>query len=273
MLLLSHEINHLSLEEHMKKLAILFLVVSLCILLGYQNSFARDNYKTYEVIEVYENGLTLRDRQGNVIDIDKASEGYKVGYKVRYDSTRNRLKKYRWQDYEVRDVTYKVITLKHQTGEEISVHGNFSGKFAIGDRVRYDAVDGKILPEKKRIQWEQYEVIEAAYNKLTLKKNSGEIVTLHAKEFTGFQGVYFGSYEVGDLVQYSAEKNKLKRGGRKTYQWDDYKVVAISDNSITLVKDQGEELVVQGKYDRRYKVGDRVKYDSINDIIKKRKKD
>jgi len=257
----------------MKKLAILFLVVSLCILLGDQNSFARDNYKTYEVIEVYENGLTLRDRQGNVIDVDKASEGYKAGYKVRYDSTRNRLKKYRWQDYEVRDVTYKVITLKHQTGEEISVHGNFSGKYAIGDRVRYDAVDGKILPEKKRIQWKQYKVIEAAYNKLTLQSNSGEITVLHAQKFVDFHREYFGSYEVGDQVQYDAENNKLKKGGRKTYQWNDYEVVSISDNSITLRSDQGEQLVLHGKYVRRYRVGDLVKYDALNDIIKRRKKD
>ena len=138
--------NHLSLEEHMKKLAILFLVTSLCILWGYQNSFARDNYKTYEVIEVYGNSLALRDREGNVIDVDKDPEGYKAGYRVRYDSTRNRLKKYRWQDYGVRDVTDKVITLKHKTGDEISVQGNFSGKYAIGDQVRYDSVDEKIQP-------------------------------------------------------------------------------------------------------------------------------
>ena len=257
----------------MKKPAILFLVTSLCILLGYQNSFARDNYRTYEVVEVYENGLALKDREGNVIDVDKDPKSYKAGYMVRYDSTRNRLRKYRWQDYEVRDVTDKLITLKHQTGDEISVQGNFSGKYVKGDQVRYDAVDGKILPEKKRIQWEQYEVIEAAYNKLTLQSNSGEITVLHAQRFVGFHREYFSSYEVGDLVQFDAENNKLKKSGRKTYQWKDYEVVATSDNSITLRNDQGEELMLKGKYARRYRVGNLVKYDAINDIIKRRKKD
>ncbi len=257
----------------MKKWAILFLVASLCTFLGYQNSFARDNYKTYEVLEISVNGLTLMDSSGNVIDVDKDPKNYKAGYKVRYDSTRNRLRKYRWQDYEVLDVTDKLITLKHQTGDEISVQGNFSGKYVKGDRVRYDAVDGKIQPEKKRIQWEHYEVIEAAYNKLTLQSNSGEITVLHAQKFVGFQREYFGSYEVGDLVQYDAENNKLKKSGRKTYQWKDYEVVATSDNSITLRNDQGEELMLKGKYARRYRVGDLVKYDAINDIIKRRKKD
>ena len=66
---------------------------------------------------------------------------------------------------------------------------------------------------------------------------------------------------------------KLKKGGKKTYQWKDYEVVATSDNSITLRNAQGEELVLQGKYARRYRVGDLVKYDALNDIIKKRRKD
>ena len=257
----------------MKKLTILFLVAALSFLLGYQNCFARDNYRTYEVIEILDNSLTLKDSDGNVINVDKDPEGYRAGYKVRYDSTRNRLRKYRWQDYEVRELTDRAITLKHKTGDEISVQGSFSGKFAIGDRVRYDAVDDRIQPEKKRIQWKQYEVIEAAYNKLTLQSNSGEITVLHAQKFVDFHREYFGSYEVGDLVQYDAENNKLKKGGRKTYQWNDYEVVSISDNSITLRNDQKEQLVLHGKYVRRYRVGDLVKYDALNDIIKRRKKD
>ena len=257
----------------MKKLTVLFLVISLCVFIGYRNSLARDNYRTYEVIEISKNSLTLKDSDGNVIDVSKDPTGYNVGYKVRYDSTRNRLKQYRWQDYEVHEVTEKTIRLKHKTGEEISVAGNFSRKYAIGDRVRYDTVNRKIQPAKKLIQWKQYEVIEAAYNKLTLKSKSGETVTLHANEFSGFQGTYFGRYEIGDLVQYDAENNKLKKGGKKTYQWKDYEVVATSDNSITLRNAQGEELVLQGKYARRYRVGDLVKYDALNDIIKKRRKD
>jgi hypothetical protein len=261
-------------EEHMKKLAILFFVASLCTLLIYQISFARDNYKTYDVVEVYEDGLALRDREGNIIDVDKDPEGYKAGYKVRYDSTRNRLKKYRWQDYEVRGVTNKVITLKHNTGDEITVQGNFKGKYNIGDKVRYDSVGEKIQQEKELIQWEQYEVVDAVYNKLTLQSKSGETVILYAKEIAGFrnQGEYFGRYEVGDLVQYDAENNKLKKGGRKTYQWKDYEIISIAGNSITLRNDLGEELVLHGKNTRRYRVGDLVKYDAINDIIKKRRK-
>ena len=257
----------------MKKISILFLVASLCILLGYQNSLARDNYKTYEVIEVYENGLTLQDNWGNLIDVDKNPEDFKVGYKVRYDSTRNRLKKYRWQDYEVTAITNTTITLEHKTGDKLSVQGNFSRKYAVGDRVRYDAVDGKVHPEKKRTQWKQYKVVESSHNELKLKDKSGGIVILHAGEFASSQGIYFGRYKVGDFVKYDAESNKLKKGGKKTYQWKDYEVVATSDNSITLQRDEGEELVLEGGYARKYRVGDLVKYDAINNTIKKRKKD
>jgi hypothetical protein len=257
-----------------KRLLITIIALAIIFILqGYQNSFARDNYKTYEVVETTDKGLSLRDRLGNVIDLDKDPGGFKVGYKVRYDSTRNRLKKYRWQDYEVQGVTREGITLKHKTGDEVTVQGYFSGKFTIGDKVRYDTVDGKIQPEKELIQWEQYEVIEVSYNKLTLKSKSGEIVILHAKEFVGFQGEYYGSYGVGELVQYDAENNKLKKGGRKTYQWKDYEIVAISENSITLRNDQGEQLMLQGIYTSRYREGDLVKYDALNHIIKRRKKD
>jgi len=257
----------------MKKLAILFLVASLSILWGYQNSSARDNFMTYEIIKISSNGLTLMDSSGNVIDVDKDPTGYKVGYNVRYDSIRNRLNEYRWQEYEVIDINDSSIKLRHETGDELSVQGNYYGKYKVGDQVRFDAVGNKIQSAKDPIQWEQYEVIETAYNKLTLKSKSGEIVILHAREFTGFLGQSFGRYKVGDLVQYDVENNKFKKGGRKTYQWKDYEVAAITDNSITLRNDQGEQLVLQGKYARRYRAGDLVKYDAINDTIKKRKKD
>jgi len=85
-------------EKPMKNVSILFFIALDYILLGYQNSHAMDRYKTYEVVEVFENGLTLKDNFENLIDLEKDPEGYKVGYKVRYESTRNRLRNYRWQD-------------------------------------------------------------------------------------------------------------------------------------------------------------------------------
>jgi hypothetical protein len=96
---------------------------------------------------------------------------------------------------------------------------------------------------------------------------------LHANEFTGFQGQYFGKFEIGDLVEYDAERNKLKKYGRKTYQWKDYTVESTSVGSITLRSEQGEKLILQGNYARLYRTGDLVKYDAINNIIKKRKRD
>ena len=258
----------------MKKPTILFLVVSLCVLLGDQNSFARDNYKTYEVIEISDNSLTLKNSDRNVINVDKDPEGYRAGYKVRYDSTRKRLKHYRWQDYEVIEVSNSSITLRHETDDEILVQGNFYAKHKVGDQVRYDSVSNKIEPAKDRVRWEEYEVIESSYEKLTLKSKSGKITVLNSRHYPGlYQGGYLGRYEAGDMVRFDPVKNRIKKSGRKTYQWKDYEVVTSSNNSITLRNAQGEELVLQGKYARRYRVGDLVKYDAINDKIKKRRKD
>jgi len=131
----------------MKKISILFLVALFCMLLGYQSSFARDFYKTYVVAEISENSLTLKNSAGELITVDKDPEGYKVGYDVRYDKVRNRLKEHRWQDYEVIKVTERSITLQHKTGDKLSVQGNFYRKYNQGDQVRYDAVDEKIKIE------------------------------------------------------------------------------------------------------------------------------
>jgi hypothetical protein len=132
----------------MNKLTILFIIASLFILCGFQNSFAKDYYKTYEVVEILENGLTLKNSAGELITVDKKTEGYKVGYDVRYDKIRNRLKEHRWQDYEVINVTKSAITLQHKTGDELSVQGNFYRKYNKGDQVRYDIIDKKIKLSK-----------------------------------------------------------------------------------------------------------------------------
>ena len=53
---------------------------------------------------------------------------FRVGYKVRYNSIRKRLRKYRWQDYEVTVINSDSITLLHKTGDTISVTGDYALK-------------------------------------------------------------------------------------------------------------------------------------------------
>ena len=129
----------------MKKPGIIVFAVFFLLFSSFHLSEAKrkNYYRTFEIIAISGNNLTLQDGDGNVIDIDRDPGDYKVGYKVRYDSVRKRLRAYRWQDYEVVATSGQGITLQHQTGETISLEGNYSNKYDIGDQVRYDSVDRK----------------------------------------------------------------------------------------------------------------------------------
>ena len=54
----------------------------------------------------------------------------------------------RWQDYEVIAVSGDKITLKHKTGDTITVKKKYTDKFNVGDLVRYDSVGNKLQQEK-----------------------------------------------------------------------------------------------------------------------------
>ena len=134
----------------MKKLGIFVFLISLFIFIGYQNSDAKSEnfYRTYEIVSITENGLTLQDSYDNVIEVKKDPKNYKVGYKVRYDKIRKRLRGYRWQDYEVTAVYDEKITIRHKSGDTLTVEKNYADKYDIGDQVRYDSVDNKLKRDK-----------------------------------------------------------------------------------------------------------------------------
>ena len=97
----------------MKKPGITILVIFLFIFTAFHHSEAKrkNYYRTFEILGIIENGLTLQDNDGNIIEVDKDPGDYKVGYKVRYDSVRKRLRAYRWQDYKVSAISTDNITL------------------------------------------------------------------------------------------------------------------------------------------------------------------
>jgi len=108
-------------------------------------SFGDTYWRTYEVVAISDNSLTLVDSDGIQVEVNKDTGDYKVGYKVRYDSVRGVLKKDRWQDYTVRKVSSNSITLVHKTGDTITlgsgeVKTNL-GKFKKGNAVSYDSLD------------------------------------------------------------------------------------------------------------------------------------
>jgi hypothetical protein len=128
----------------MKRL--LILAFSILFLLCFANSSFGDTFwRTYEVVAISANSLTLVDSDNTQIEVNKDPKDYKVGYKVRYDDVRDVLKKDRWQDYTVRKVSSSSITLAHKTGDTLTLgSGDLKthlGKFKKGDAVSYDSVD------------------------------------------------------------------------------------------------------------------------------------
>ena len=128
----------------MKRLLILAIAM-LFLFCTINSSFGDTFWRTYEVVAISDNSLTLVDSNGNQIEAFKDPKDYKIGYKVRYDNIRNVLKKDRWQDYIVRKVSSSSITLEHKTGDTFTLKSGelktHLGKFKKGDMVSYDSVD------------------------------------------------------------------------------------------------------------------------------------
>ena len=126
----------------MKKILVPVLVI-LLLFCSMNSSFGDTYWKTYEVVKISDNSLTLVDSDGTQIEVNKEPKDYKVGYRVRYDDVRNTLKKDRWQDYMVRKISSSSITLVHKTGDTLTLgSGDVKtklGKFKKGDAVSYDA--------------------------------------------------------------------------------------------------------------------------------------
>ena len=213
----------------------------------------------------------MQDSDANVIQIDRDPGNFKVGYKVRYDSVRKRLRAYRWQDYEIIALEDDSITLQHKTGDILAIKNNYAGKYAIGALVRYDSVNNKLQPAADSGQWRQYTVIAASSTNLTLESNNGQqiIVNMNNNLYPERRGVYIGKYKVGDLVRYNASSNKLKKGVIRTYDWQEYEVKVVTDAKLILINKNKEELVLENTYDSQFKAGDPVKYDRLNDLLKK----
>ena len=257
----------------MKKLGITIFLVAIFIFTAFHQSEAKrkNYYRTFKIIGITENGLTLQDNDGNIIEVDKDPSDHKVGYKVRYDSVRKRLRAYSWQDYKVSAISSDSITLQHETGDTLSVGGNYVGKYDVGDQVRYNSVDNKLQPDEGSGQWKQYTVVEAFSNKIILQSNYGQQIILQMDNnlYPERRGVYIGKYKVGDLVRHNATTNKLKKGVLRTYDWQDYKIKEVTEDQLILINKNKKELILGNTYRTQFNAGDLVKYDRLNNLLKK----
>lgn len=76
----------------MKK-KMLSAIVLLLLLFPLQISHAKQfvHYRTYEIVKVTENSITMRDKEGKEHILNWEPKGLKVGDKVRYDRLRHKL--------------------------------------------------------------------------------------------------------------------------------------------------------------------------------------
>jgi hypothetical protein len=277
----------------MKNQIVIVFFVALFIFTGFQHNEAKgeDYYRTFEIIGLEADSLTLKDNDGNVIEVEKkAPDDYKIGYKIRYDSVRNRLRPYRWQEYTVTAVSDDSITLEHKSGDILNVPGNYLKEYDVGDSVRYDSISGKLQSDDEVNQWHQYTVVSESRNQIVIRNNQGEEITLKVNnnkyadvvrtgdglslrmnnnEFKDRRGIYIPLYEVGDKVRYDSKNNKIKKEIRRTYDWQAYIVKDVTVDKLFLVNGEGEELTLKNIYGDDYRAGDKVKYDRLNNLLKK----
>ncbi len=74
----------------MKKIIVLFMTVLLVLIFS---TTAPAKYRTFEVVEVTENSITLKDKKGKLLVLEKDPKDFKAGDMVRYNSRNNRLRK------------------------------------------------------------------------------------------------------------------------------------------------------------------------------------
>jgi hypothetical protein len=120
---------------------VLFFVFS-----GFQNSYARTYYRTFEVAEITSEGIILKDFEGGRFLVEKDPSGFNVGDSVRYDTVRNRLKKNPWQPAEIIKITDRTITIKLRNDDKVDVNmrSTYRDEFNKGDQVHYHASKGQI---------------------------------------------------------------------------------------------------------------------------------
>ena len=63
--------------------------------------------------------------------------------------------------------------------------------------------------------------------------------------------------------------NKLKKGVIRTYDWQEYKVKEVTKEHLILLNKNKEELVLENTYGTKFTAGASVKYDRLNNLLKK----
>lgn len=106
--------------------------------------------------------------------------------------------------------------------------------------------------------WRTYEVVAKSADSLTLVDSDGTQVEVNKDP---------ENYEIGYRVRYDDVRDVLKKD-----RWQDYTVLKVSSNSITLVHKSGEKLTLESgdlkTHISKFKKDDKVRYDSVDKHLK-----
>lgn len=134
----------------MNKLIIPVLVF-FAIIFTFSDIHAKTFWRTYLVDEITDQGIILKDFEGNKLVVDKKPNQIKggplkAGDSVRYDSVKNKLKRNPWQPATITNIGNNSISIGLQNGDtaEVNMKSKYRDQFKVGDHVEYQASRGKI---------------------------------------------------------------------------------------------------------------------------------
>ncbi|UCD66158.1 MAG: hypothetical protein JSW69_00575 [Deltaproteobacteria bacterium] len=128
------------------KTLILFLAALFFLFSGFQISYADTYFQTFEIVEINDKGIILKDFEDGKFGIKKDPSGFKVGDMVRYDTVRDILRKSAWQPAKIKKMGDTTITLKLRNGDlvDIKMKTKYRNEFNEGDLVKYKAKEDQL---------------------------------------------------------------------------------------------------------------------------------
>ena len=134
----------------MRKLIIPIMVL-FALFFSLPNAEAKTFWRTYVVDEITDQGIILKDFEGNKFVVDKNPNQIKggplkAGDSVRYDSVKNKLKRNPLQPAIITNIGNNSISIELLNGDtaEVNMKSKYLDQFKVGDHVDFQASKGQI---------------------------------------------------------------------------------------------------------------------------------
>jgi len=100
--------------------------------------------------------------------------------------------------------------------------------------------------------------------------NFEDLYDAYARDIYNFSLWMSGdSQEAEDITSETFIRAWAKKGVIRTYDWREYEVKEITGDKLILIDKNNEELRLDNTYNLRFNAGDTVRYDRLNNLLKK----